>query len=186
MRGKLEVIRSERLRLVVYNLVNFVLITIAVRIIVNPSIRCLTLHGEDELEIAFLGDVLCKCRSLVLQVVESELRPLSVHPVVVVCARTEGVETRTMTRFDDSCPIISCRIKTTGVLVESEFVALSFHAEQIAFHHRCSHTTLRHTCHCRLCSSRLHRDLFFHLHITLLSPRLLFGLEELHFEEVFL
>ena len=110
MRGKLEVIRSERLRLVIYNLIHLVFLAIAVRIIVYPSIRCLTFHGEDELEIAFLGHILCKGECLVVQIVKTELRPLSVHPVVVVGARTEGIQTRTMSWFDHSCSIVSSSI----------------------------------------------------------------------------
>ena len=77
-------------------------------------------------------------------------------------------------------------MEATGELVEGHFVALSAHLHEIAFYLRLCHAALLRSSYRRCGRGFAHGELFFHLHIALVGPRLLFGEQELNLHEILL
>ena len=186
IRGEFEIIGAERLRLVVHNLVNLVLIAVSVGVIVVSAVGSLAFDGETETQRAVFQKLLRESGGFVLEIVQTELRPAIIHPVVVVGTGAEGVELGAKSGFDDRLSAVVEGVEATGELIEGHFVALSAHLHEISFHRRLCHTTLLRGSDRRCGRSFAHGELFFHLHVALVGPRLLFGEQELNLHEILL
>ena len=186
IRGEFEIIGAERLRLVVHNLVDCLGIAVAVRIIVVSAVGGLAFDGEAEAQRAVFRNLLRESGGFVLEIVQTELRPAIIHPVVVVGTGAEGVELGAKSGFDDRLSAVVEGVEATGELIEGHFVALSAHLHEISFHRRLCHATLLRGSDRRSGRSFAHGELFFHLHVALVGPRLLFGEQELNLHEILL
>ena len=140
--GEFEIIGAERLRLVVHNLVNLVLIAVSVRVIVASAVGSLAFDGEAEAQRAVFQKLLRESGGFVLEIVQTELRPAIIHPDVVVGTGAEGVELGAKSGLDDRLSAVVEGVEATGELVEGHFVALSAHLHEISFHRRLCHATL--------------------------------------------
>ena len=146
----------------------------------------MTFDGEAEAQRAVFRNLLRESGGFVLEIVQTELGPAIVHPVVVVGTGAEGVELGAKSGFDDRLSAIVEGIEATGELVEGHFVALSAHFHEIAFHLRLCHAALLRSSDRRCGRGFAHGELFFHLHVALVGPRLLFGEQELNLHEILL
>ena len=184
--GEFEIIGAERLRLVVHNLVDRLGIAVTVGVVVTSAVGSLTFDGEAEAQRAVFRELLRESGGFVLEIVQTELGPAIVHPVVVVGTGAEGVELGAESGFDDRLSAVVEGVESTGELVEGHFVALSAHLHEIAFHLRLCHAALLRGSDRRSGRSFAHGELFFHLHVALVGPRLLFGEQELNLHEILL
>ena len=133
--SKLEVVFTERLGLVVHNLIRILRITVAVTIRVASSERSLTLYGKChhdttivECTLAVLEMQGSPIDDLVLEVVQAILEPLVVCPVVVAHRSTIAIKLRTVAIGNHGASTIDETMDRTGLSVE-------LHAEILTVHH---------------------------------------------------
>ena len=118
------------------------------------------------------------------QVVQTVAVPAGISPVVVVGPGTEGVEFRTASIGNDRVVAIGEVINRTLAQVECSLEVLSAYGQFVVLRLSDVHLSVDGQCGALLC--RLHRQLFFGLHISCFSPGRVVFLREGEVEQIFL
>ena len=146
---------------------------------------CLTRYGEGNDDLTVLALEHLGIGGFVLQVMQTFLCPCVPRPVVVVHYCTESIEFRSAAGFDDSVAAVrQCANRAIG-FTELNFETLTAYSNDITGFNSSNLVVLR-LLHfeCGQQGIVLQEELFFHLHIALLCPRLVCLEQELHLYEV--
>ena len=195
---ELEVVVPKALAGVLHNAIYRLGIAVAVAVTVVPAIGSLALHGEVQHIGPVVAGIMAEGKGTMLKMVQPELGPLVIAPVVVVRTGTEGMEHRSLAGIEYVFSVVFQRGDISPRGVESHFPTLSGEGyasggdNRFPYPERC----LAGSGGCKACadlpgnarcrSGLLEQKLLLHLHISRLGPRTVGGLHKLHFYKILL